>query len=88
MLAGAVACLVAFINRRRRVASCLGAAGFALLFVSNLLLLLLRAALRGPRVRAIFGVLLILLNAFAIILLIVAVLLREGPPKNDKEATA
>ncbi len=77
LLGGAVACVIAYINRRRQTAGCLGAIAFSLLFLANGLGMFLPFLLRRRIMMAVLNVLLFLLHTAAVILLIVAVLVRE-----------
>ena len=77
LLGGVAACVVAYINRRRQTASCLGAIAFSLLFLANGLGIALPFLLRRRVAMAVLTILLLLLNTVAILILIVAVLVRE-----------
>lgn len=98
LLAGVVLALVAYLNRRRRTASCLGAIGFATLLILNLLgsltpLWVARMARQGHVVRAglvngVVGLLLSLANAVGIVLLIGAVIVEERRGRAHPEEAA
>lgn len=85
LLAGAIVALIAYLRQRRRMASCLGAVGFALLLVMNLLATILpvlaaRMEVHGRTVTqvvtttGVLGFFLNLFSAAAFALLIVAVI--------------
>ena len=88
LLAGVVVCLFAFLKRRRRTASLLGAVSFAILLVLNFLPTLLAALAarleqQGRRpVRTVgpLSLVLYLFDAVAFALLIAAVVLEEHAP--------
>ena len=88
LLAGTVLAFVAFLQRRRRTASFLGAVGFALLLVLNLLDLLLPLVWKRVSLGLVVGLhfYLNLFTVVAIILLIVAVVLEERRARKGKEA--
>ena len=91
LLAGMVITTISFLSNRRRKASCLGATGFALLFILNILggftpLLTLRwtrggmSMARAGIIIGIISLILALVDVVAIALLIVGVVLREPNP--------